>query len=29
MFDVTAHRASKRLLDRETGTPVDHAERDG
>jgi hypothetical protein len=29
MFDFTARRAGKLFLDRETGTPVDHAGRDG
>jgi hypothetical protein len=29
MFDFTARRTGKPFLDRETGTPVDHAGRDG
>jgi hypothetical protein len=29
MFDFTARRAGKLFVDRETGTPADHAGRDG
>jgi hypothetical protein len=29
MFDFASRRAGKLFLDRETGTPVDHAGRDG